>query len=710
MKRKTIVVVAAALLSLLAVVFSASAEEALTETENASLDYLSNELLEASSLLMRYGEDVDDFYSELSWRSEADTFPEKFDLRERGVVTPVKTQSPWGTCWSFASISASETAILSALGLTCDEYLEKYGKPMDLSEKHLAYFTASALPVTDAYPEDAYPYDQGQAGEGFYPIEGSDTEIYNYGGNSVMAVTSLSVGIGIVGEETVPYTNSEGGSAKDGDWTLPEEMRFMSAYELKDANILPSPAVISPDGVYSYREAGTEAIKRELLAGRAVSISFMADQSLPELSAAEKKESFRQMLENRENLTEEEEERYIDVRAGVIAPEDLTSEELGELIRLRCRINGMDENTYDLSLFDHDQRARILLSYYFSKPYEEIVQIEDSEKVYMTFVGEDPVIYAQYTYEVKHSNHMVTVTGWDDTFPASNFPEDRRPPADGAWIIKNSWGTGWGMDGYFYLSYYDKTLGAPSTFVYDVREDLQQMDHYNIQAYDLMPAENSSSTLFEKPVYSANIFEAEEDSVLQYVSVMTGDLNTSVTASVYLLNEGAETPTDGRLLDTVTETFPYAGYHRMGLSGNLLLPEGTRISVVVLERVPEADGNAYALVNTSSIGKAGVEPFAALHQDDGLSISRYAEAVVNPGESFVSFEGGRWIDWTDALARISENGTNAYMAYDNLPIKAYFYPWARVEQIHDLSERIPVAGGEAAICPEDGYILMDIAK
>ena len=50
------------------------------------------------------------------------------------------------------------------------------------------------------------------------------------------------------------------------------------------------------------------------------------------------------------------------------------------------------------------------------------------------------------------------------------------------------------------------------------------------------------------------------------------------------------------------------------------------------------------------------------------------------------------------------------MAYDNLPIKAYVYPREQVEQVHDLSHRVKTAGGEAAICPEDGYMLLDIAK
>ena len=83
---------------------------------------------------MTRGEDVDDIYSDLSWTSIADTFPEKFDLRDRGIVTPVKNQSPWGTCWSFATMAASENSILSSLGLTAAEYQAQTGEEMDLSE------------------------------------------------------------------------------------------------------------------------------------------------------------------------------------------------------------------------------------------------------------------------------------------------------------------------------------------------------------------------------------------------------------------------------------------------------------------------------------------------------------------------------------------------------------------------------------------------
>ena len=52
-------------------------------------------------------------------------------------------------------------------------------------------------------------------------------------------------------------------------------------------------------------------------------------------------------------------------------------------------------------------------------------------------------------------NHSVTIIGWDDTYSKNNFTESNRPNTDGAYLVQNSWGSEWGKDGTFYVSYDD---------------------------------------------------------------------------------------------------------------------------------------------------------------------------------------------------------------------------------------------------------------
>lgn len=260
--------------------------------------------------------------------------------------------------------------------------------------------------------------------------------VYDMCGNYYLATSSLASGVGVLKEKYAPYQNSEGALDKEGDWSLPEDMRFWESYELKDANVLPAPARRDADGNYVYRPEGAEAIKGELLKGRAVGISFLADQSRPVQTPEEMRASMEKNLAGNISVSAAEKAAYIDARVGATDLESLSKAELEDLVRLRCRLNGLDEDLYDMDALKPDELIRIFRSDYFSKPYDELVKLEEeaAEQVpYMSFVGGDPVIYAQYTYEAKAGNHAVCVVGWDDTFPASSFREGYQPPADGCW-------------------------------------------------------------------------------------------------------------------------------------------------------------------------------------------------------------------------------------------------------------------------------------
>jgi C1A family cysteine protease len=109
-------------------------------------------------------------------------FPAFYDLRATGMLTPVKDQGQYGTCWSFACMGAMESSMLKA-GLGA----------FNLSEWHLAYF---------AY----HPFNDSLMAA-FTPGTLGDTEdpIFDQGGNDLIATALLSRGTGAVNEKDCPY-------------------------------------------------------------------------------------------------------------------------------------------------------------------------------------------------------------------------------------------------------------------------------------------------------------------------------------------------------------------------------------------------------------------------------------------------------------------------------------------------------------------------
>jgi len=220
------------------------------------------------------------------------------------------------------------------------------------------------------------------------------------------------------------------------------------------------------------------------------------------------------------------------------------------------------------------------------------------------------------------SNHEVTIVGWDDNYSASNF--STTPPGNGAYIVKNSWGTGWGKQGYFYLSYYDTSLGYASVF----RADQSTGNYARQYAYD--PLGMTSGASF---AWAANVFTAQASESLAAVGFFTTSVNGSYELYIYTGTTGS--PTSGTLRLSIAGTQAYAGYHTVVLPNAVALTAGEQFAVVMKETTP---GYGY--------------PAAIEDLWSGYSSAARASA----GQSFYSQNGTSWYDlaalWPDANVTI----------------------------------------------------------
>ena len=69
--------------------------------------------------------------------------------------------------------------------------------------------------------------------------------------------------------------------------------------------------------------------------------------------------------------------------------------------------------------------------------------------------------FADISTNAFSSNHEVTIVGWDDNYPRASF--SALPPGDGAFLCKNSWGTGWGEAGFMWIKYGCSSVGYGAT-------------------------------------------------------------------------------------------------------------------------------------------------------------------------------------------------------------------------------------------------------
>lgn len=147
------------------------------------------------------------------------------------------------------------------------------------------------------------------------------------------------------------------------------------------------------------------------------------------------------------------------------------------------------------------------------------VDDRDQEKYY----NEETYAYYYDGTGGGNANHAVLLVGWDDNYPRENFLEFARPSRNGAWLIRNSWGTNWGDDGYFWLSYED--AGFSDGTVYLPGDSLKYDGLYE---YDELGWCTSGNPGEGDTAWFANVFRATNATqMLEAVSFYTTSNNAA---------------------------------------------------------------------------------------------------------------------------------------------------------------------------------------
>ena len=204
------------------------------------------------------------------------------------------------------------------------------------------------------------------------------------------------------------------------------------------------------------------------------------------------------------------------------------------------------------------------------------------------------------------ANHAVAIVGWDDTIPAEYFPNNC--PGDGAWIVKNSWGTNSGINGYRYVSYYDKSIATGSNYYIVFNNTIRYNRIYQYDYFKVDYCSTKSANSWYKNIYTS---VSNED--LCAFSTYFDD-SIAWESSVYV---------NGELKHTQNGKSPGKGYYTFNFDKAIPVFKGDEITIVLKvnsEKIPYTDKTK---VNTLPCGE---------------------------GVSFSSVDGKKWTDMDKKVA------------------------------------------------------------
>ena len=144
----------------------------------------------------------------------------------------------------------------------------------------------------------------------------------------------------------------------------------------------------------------------------------------------------------------------------------------------------------------------------------------------MVALDETTMNYSTNAYYCKNEetntnlDHTVSIIGWDDNYSRENFKI--QPEHDGAFIVLNSWGSNWGDNGVFYVSY-DCTKGFENLMgVLNTEDCVDESEYTYAECIYNNDAELIQIASAEKNCYAVIYDVKSQDEYLKHIGIITG--------------------------------------------------------------------------------------------------------------------------------------------------------------------------------------------